>query len=85
MLIFILFTNCTVAEANAKRKPALFKEKAKDLTQCDKSEGEWHGKHKHSFSVCLEKQWCVERDSQGVVPDLAQISLTLLTADPPEG
>lgn len=48
--------------------------KLKTSTQRDKSEGEWHAEHRHSFSVCLEKQWRMKRDIQGVVPNLALIS-----------
>lgn len=48
--------------------------KLKTSTQRDKSEGEWHAEHRHGFSVCLEKQWRMKRDIQGMVPNLALIS-----------
>lgn len=46
-------------------------------TQPDKSEGKRPG------AVCLEKQWCVDRDIQSVACDLALISLPLPTVVPP--
>lgn len=55
--------------------------KLKTSTQRDKSEREWHAEHRHSFSVCPEKQRLMERDMQGEVPIWFQ-SLPLLTAAP---